>query len=181
MKQKAQMINDCYLESQIKPETQIDVSHDVQQKLSKAANRIISGTFTPQDVTLFDEIRAQLVKDLLPYWAGFSNYIKNNQNETPLSKRQKKLKERLEEFLSLKNMSPDDFKLPVITPLTNSPKRTPNPMLNSSAHFKSQNRLSNIVFSIATGIKYKDERSMQREESHILSEKTLGKFSAMSR
>jgi hypothetical protein len=188
LKQKATMIFENYLDSQIQPLTQIDISNDTQSKLAKAVNRIIVGTNTPHDITLFDEVRVQLVKDLLPYWAGYMSYIKNNQNDPPLSKRQKKLKERLEEFLSLKNTSPDDFKLPVITPRTPqspSKKSRENPLLSSSHNFRNQtNRLSNIVFSIATGIKYKDEKTMQREESHVLSDKSLvgnGQMSALSK
>ncbi len=188
LRQKATMIYENYLDSQIHPLNQLDISNDTHSKLVKAVNRIISGTNTTLDITLFDEVRVQLVKDLLPYWAGYMNYIKSNQNEPPLSKRQKMLKERLEEFLSLKNTSPDDFKLPLIiprSPQSPSKKSRENPLLSSSNNFRNQqNRLSNIVFSIATGIKYKDEKAMQREDTHFLSEKSNvgnGKISALSK
>lgn len=179
LRQKATMINENYLDSQIIPSTQIDVNHDVQQKLIRAAGRIIGGTHSPQDLSLFDETRVMLVKELLPYWAGFRNYCRNNQNESPLSKRQKKLKERLEEFLSLKNTSPDDFKLPVISPRATPKKPSHNSMSSSKLFAQPPNKLSNIVFSIATGIRYKDERTMAREESQVFSERVGGKVSSL--
>jgi len=158
-------------------------------KLTKSIGRLLNGTNTPNDLTALDEARVQLIKELLPYWAGYKSYAKNAENEPPLSKQQKKLKERLEEFLSLKNTSPDDFKLPLLS-ARESPKKLEqrSQVLHGSSSPKkleqrsqvlhgssSQNRferpkLSNIVFSIATGIRYKDERTLQREESQAFSE-----------
>ena len=161
LKQKATMIYENYLDSQINPGTQIDISNEVQQRLIKAVNRVMQNAHAPSDIAMFDEVRTLLLKELLPYWAGYSNYSRNSSNESPLSKQQKKLKERLEEFLSMKNLSPDDFKLPIISPRF-TPKKAS--ITNSSSKFAG-NHLTNIVFSIATGIKFKDERTMLREES----------------
>jgi hypothetical protein len=162
LKQKATMIYENYLDSQIAPGTQIDINHETQQKLIKSVNRVIQGTHTSYDMAIFDDVRNILLKELLPYWAAYNAYSKNASNEPPLSKQQKKLKERLEEFLSMKNLSPDDFKLPDINLIRSANnKKTP---LNSSSRFTGHH-LSNIVFSITTGIKFRDERTMMREES----------------
>ena len=167
------MIHENYLDSAIFPTTQLDCSSEMSTKLTKSIGRLLNGTNTPNDLTALDEARVQLIKELLPYWAGYKSYAKNAENEPPLSKQQKKLKERLEEFLSLKNTSPDDFKLPLLS-ARESPKKLEqrSQVLHGSS---SQNRferpkLSNIVFSIATGIRYKDERTLQREESQAFSE-----------
>lgn len=165
------MIHENYLDSAIHPTVQLDCSNEIAAKLTKAYGRIVNGNHTPSDLTGFDEARVQLVKELLPYWAGYKHYAKNAENEPPLSKQQKKLKERLEEFLSVKNSCPDDFKLPVLSPRESSKNRDRSQILSSSQNrLEKPSRLSNIVFSIATGIRYKDEKTLQREESMAFSE-----------
>jgi hypothetical protein len=157
LKQKAQMVIDLYLDSQLAPSTQIDVSHDIQQKLIRSAQKIVQGTFTANDLQIFDDTRAQLFKDLLPYWAGYKfNCSKLEPGAgLPLTKQEKLLRERLEEFLQMKNPSLSDFKLPSLSPVP--PTATPTGT-RSQFHQSGQKANLNICFSIAAGIKYKDDR-----------------------
>ncbi|CAF0815000.1 unnamed protein product [Brachionus calyciflorus] len=155
LKQKSQVIIDLYLDSQIPPSCQIDVSFETNQKLLKSAAKIVQGNHSAADLAVFDEVRTNLYKDLLPYWAGFKSIHKEGISfgET---KQEKMLKERLDEFLIAKNPSPSDFRLPPISPqpMVLTPNLT-NYRQNTSI---SQNL--NIVFSIATGIKFKDEKAL---------------------
>lgn len=189
LKQKALIVIEVYLDSSVPPSVQIDVNHEFQQKLLKSAFRISQGSYSPHDLAIFDDTRANLFKDLLPYWAGFKFAFKNT-SEVPLTKQEKYLRERLEEFLNMKNPSPSDFKLPVLTPRsaastpTGSIKQQQQQQQHGHPHTsKSHQETLNIVFSIATGIKYKDERNNintaasnllanaeQRRNSHLIAQ-----------
>lgn len=156
LKLKAQIVIDVYLDSQIPPSTQLDINHETQQKIFKSAVKITQGNITSAELSVFEETRNLLLKDLLPYWAGYKSVLTNEETEMPLSKQEKILKERLDEFLRMKNPSPNDFKLPPLspTPFASSPSNLLNKHQSSYA-----NQSINIVFSIATGIKYKDEKT----------------------
>lgn len=162
LKQKAQVIIDLYLDSQIPPTTQLDINHETQQKLLKSATKITQGTFTPAELAVFDEVRAQLFKDLLPYYAGFKSNVK--EDIVVISKQDKVLKERLEELLNMKNPSPNDFKLPPLSPQPFMPSPNSMFLMNNSRHGtialeKPPQSSMNIVFSISTGIKYRDDKN----------------------
>ena len=182
LKLKTQIISEIYLESQLQPSLQIDVNHETHQKLLKSSIRIIQGASVPNDFVVFDEARANFCKELYDYWAGFKDVYKD-QKEIPLTRQERQLRERLDEFLATKNPSPSDFKLPPL-PARPQSRLTP-PNLNAPASLNalppasgsnttvapataSTPKLSqqqqketsiSIIFSISTGIKYKDERS----------------------
>jgi len=59
------------------------------------------------------------------------------------------LKERLDEFLNLRNSSPNDFKLPPLSPRL----KVSSPNTNRKKSSQTDSSL-NIVFSISTGLKY---------------------------
>jgi hypothetical protein len=161
IKQKAQVMLDIYLDSNILPSNQIDVPSETHQKLLKAAVRISQGQFTNSEVHPFEETKVTLVKELLEYWAGYKLTI-NAKSEAPITKQQKLFKQRLDEFLKAKNPSPNTFKLPLLDSRflqQSSPINNNNNRLGSAQQHqqKAHHPASlNIVFSIATGIKFKD-------------------------
>ena len=73
-----------------------------------------------------------------------------NANETPGIKQDKKLRERLEDFLNARNSSPSDFKLPPLSPRL----RVSSPSSHRKKSSQSLESSLNIVFSISTGLKY---------------------------
>jgi hypothetical protein len=145
VKQKGQLILDWYLDSVIPPTIQIDINHDAHQKLIRSIGRILQNAHSTSDFQPFDDVRAQLVKEMLPYWAGFKHSYKPSSTR-PLTKLEKILKERLEDFFNAKNPAPDDFKLPA---------------LNQKRKEVNGNGPIQIAFSLTTGIKYKDEKTNQ--------------------
>ncbi len=169
LKQKSEIVIEMYLDSSIAPAIQIDVNHETQQKLLKSATRIAQGSHTNNDLIVFDETRAQLSKELAPYWAGYKFSNKDKFTHVPMTKLEKQLKERLDEFLHLKNPSPSDFKLPSLS------SRSQSILSNYNGSHKPQTQQQdkphtttlpqqtpgsiNIVFSISAGLKYKDERN----------------------
>lgn len=165
LKQKAQIVIDLFLEAQTNTGGgQLDVTHDLQQKLFRAATKIVQGTHAHNDLQIFDDTRVQFLKDLTPYWAGFKYNLSKNaadgaaaggmDSAYPLTKAEKLIRERLEEFMQMKNPSVSDFKLPSL----NSPLPTGSPTPGPG---KKQNL--NICFSIASGIKYRDSNSFQQQ------------------
>lgn len=157
LKQKAQIMIEIYLESQIPPSIQIDTSQEINQKLLKAAGKIAQGNFSSADIAVFDEVRSSFFKDLLPYWAGFKG-ISKKYLQFGETKQEKILKERLDEFLNVKNPSPSDFKLPPLSP--HPMILTPN--ITNCRQNTGTTQNMNITFSIATGIKYKDEKGLNQ-------------------
>jgi len=175
LKQKGDIVIEMYLDSSIAPAIQIDVNHETQQKLLKSATRIAQGSHTSNDFVVFDETRAQLSKELAPYWAGYKFSNKDKLTNVPMTKLEKQLKERLDEFLHLKNPSPSDFKLPSLS------SRSQSTLSNYNGSHKPQTQQQdkqqattlpqqtpgsiNIVFSISAGLKYKDERNAANTNS----------------
>jgi hypothetical protein len=158
---------DYYLDSQIAPVTQIDINHDMHQKLLKSAIRITQTLHGQNDLLIFDEARAHLFKELLPYWAGYKFSLSNINDDTqlPLTKQERQLRERLDEFLNAKPPSPNDFKLPPLSPRPNS---TPLGYQTNRPSEKSSHTNLNIVFSLATGIKYKDDKhNLQPDKDNL--------------
>ncbi len=169
VKQKAQLMIDYYLDSQIAPVSQIDINHDMHQKLLKSAIRITQTLHGQNDLLIFDEARAHLFKELLPYWAGFKFSLTNTSDETllPLTKQERQLRERLDEFLNAKPPSPNDFKLPPLSPRPNS-----TPLgYQTNRPLQSNHNNINIVFSLATGIKYKDDKHNLQSDKDSLENK----------
>ena len=156
MKQKSQIIVDLYLDSTIPPSTQIDVNHEMQQKLYRSAFRIIQGMNISSEIIVFDEARSLLFKELLPYWSGYKFISNSKSHQIPVMKHEKLLKERLEEFLSTKAPSPINLKLPSISSRQIIPTAQNTKYPIHSLH--AQNTTFNIVFSIATGLKIRDEK-----------------------
>ncbi len=152
---------DYYLDSQIAPVTQIDINHDMHQKLLKAAIRITQTLHGQNDLLIFDEARAHLFKELLPYWAGFKFTLNNTSDENllPQTKQQRLLRDRLEEFLNAKPPSPNDFKLPPLSARPNSTPMGHHANRGIPNNFHNNHQTLNIVFSLATGIKYKDDKN----------------------
>ena len=68
LKQKAQIVIEVYLDSAIPPKSQIDVTHEMSNKLLRAALRITRGDFVSSDLAIFEEAKCILLNDLLPYW-----------------------------------------------------------------------------------------------------------------
>lgn len=136
---------DVYLDSTIPPAIQVDLNHEMHSKLIKSLAKIMQLTHTNSDFAPFDDARAQLFKDLLPYWCGFKLTYKPTV-EKPLTKAEKIIKERLEEFSAVKTPLQTEFKLPPIVA-----KR--KDVVNNATSLQ-------IVFSLATGIKYKDEKTV---------------------
>ena len=83
--------------------------------------------------------------------AGFK-LAEKNANETPtkLSKQEKLLRERLDDFINMRNSSPNDFKLPPLSPRL----RVSTPTTNRKKSSQTIDSSLNIVFSITNGIKY---------------------------
>ena len=130
----------------------------MQQKLLKSAVRLTQGSQTSNDIAVFDEARSQLFKELLPYWAGFKVILKQT-NGVFLTKKEKLLRERLSEFMNTKTPSPN-FKLPRLSPrpLSTSPSVSKALQVQSQQNAQKHQETLNIVFSLSTGIKYKDDR-----------------------
>lgn len=151
-----------YLDSQVAPNIQLDVNHEIHQKLLRSALKISQGTQLNTDFLIFDDTRSHLFKELLPYWAGFKYACSINPDGSlafPLTKQEKLLRERLEEFMQMRKPSANDFKLPsLISPMID--RATPATMEKERARTS-----MNIVFSIATGIKYKDDRESMKQFS----------------
>lgn len=171
MKQKAQMVIEVYLDSAVSPNTQIDVNHDMLNKIMRSALKVTQGSHVPSDLTVFEEAKISLFKELLPYWGiyliaivmifkMFNSFYLNNKagfksspkykNEKPTNKQDKQLRERLDEFLNLRNSSPSDFKLPPLSPRL----RVSTPTTNRKKSSQAVDSSLNIVFSISNGIKY---------------------------
>lgn len=159
MKQKAVIVIECYLDSSIEPHTQIDVNHETQQKLLKAAGRLAQGNQASNDITVFDEARSILFKELLPYWAGYKVVLKQS-TATPMTKQEKILRERLNDFLNTKTPSPN-FKLPRLSPrpVSVSPSVSKALQVQSQQNAQKHQETLNIMFSLSTGIRFKDERN----------------------
>jgi hypothetical protein len=75
LKQKTQCIIDIYLDSPLAPATQLDINHDMTQRLLKVAWRIVQGPYSPSDFSVFDDVRNNFFKELLPYWCGYKFYV----------------------------------------------------------------------------------------------------------
>jgi hypothetical protein len=148
------------LDSSIEPHTQIDVNHETQQKLLKAAVRIAQGNQSSNDIVVFDEARSILFKELLPYWSGFKVVLKQSNNAIPMTKQEKILRERLSDFLNTKTPSPN-FKLPRLSPrpLSVSPSVSKALQVQSQQNAQKHQETLNIMFSLSTGIRFKDERN----------------------
>lgn len=162
-----------YLDSQVAPPLQLDVNHETHQKLLRSANKISQGTHQTLDFNIFDDTRNHFFKELLPYWAGFKYACSVNPDGTtrfPLTKLERMLRERLEEFMQMRKPSASDFKLPSLLGTSTNSRRTNTP--GGTEKTVSHRTNTNIVFSIATGIRYKDDR-----ESNI-GKKSGGMFSA---
>ena len=129
------------------PSIQVDINNETYQKLIKTLAKVMQGTQTSSDMSAFDDAKALLIKDLLPYWSGFKHIYKPSADK-PLTKSDKMLKERLDEFLIISDVPQIDFKLPPISAKFRDPNHTAS---NATLH---------ISFSLATGIKYKDEKAL---------------------
>ncbi len=147
MKLKCQCILDLYLDSQLTPSIQVDINNETYQKLIKTLAKVMQGTQNSADMSAFDDAKALLIKDLLPYWSGFKHSYKPS-SDKPLTKTDKMLKERLDEFMSISDTPFVDFKLPPISAKYRDPVHTAS---NATLH---------ISFSLATGIKFKDEKAL---------------------
>lgn len=143
LKQKTQIILEVYLDSAIPPAVQIDIQHEAHQKLIKALAKMMQNTHASSDFLAFEEVKSALFKDLLPYWSGYKQACKRSEIST-LTKVEKSLKERFEEFFSVRSFTPNDFKLPPLSAKHKNANQT--------------NSHSQIVFSLTNGIKYKDEK-----------------------
>jgi len=159
------MCIDLYLDSQVAPALQLDVNHETHQKLFRSATKISLGTHQPTDTAIFDDTRAQLFKELLPYWAGFKFACSVNPADGsitfPLTKQERMLRERLEEFMQMRKPSASDFKLPSLVGTANQLRRANTPGGGGGGSDRTaapQKTSLNIVFSIASGIRYKDDR-----------------------
>ena len=82
LKQKAKIMIEVYLDSEILPKSQIDVNIDFSRKLLRNAFRITRGVYAKSDLALFEEAKNIILKELLiPYWGKnliFNIYIKQN-------------------------------------------------------------------------------------------------------
>jgi hypothetical protein len=164
IKQKAQTIIDVYLDSNLPPSTQIDVNHDTHQRLLKSASRVVQSSNLGQaDLAIFEDVKNQLFRELLPYWSGFKFNCKQS-NGIPLTKQEKLLKERLDEFLNMRNPSPNDFKLPLVD---RHLRRNSSFDSQSTNHANMHKSSMNILFSIATGIKFKEDRATGLNNNHF--------------
>ncbi len=75
VRQKAQVVIEVYLDSVIPPTSQIDVNHDMLNKLMKAAFKITQGAYAVSDLAIFEEAKIILFKELLPYWGKIRKFI----------------------------------------------------------------------------------------------------------
>ena len=147
MKLKCQVMLDLYLDSQLPPAIQIDINHDIHQKLIKSLAKVMQNSHNSSDMVAFDDAKAALFKDLLPYWSGFKHSYKPS-GEKPLTKSDKIIKERLDEFMVIQDNPQVDFKLPPISAKYKDPHNTAS---NVNLH---------ITFSLTTGIKFKDDKAL---------------------
>jgi hypothetical protein len=141
----------------------------MHQKLHKCTQRILQGYSTSSDLVIFDEAKAHFFKELAPYWTGFKFRIKEANGKLRfMTKQEKLLRDRLEEFIAMKNQSPNDFRLPELSARSKSAtptKASSNQVIPTIKHDKDTSL--NIVFSIASGIYFKDERGNNAgERSH---------------
>ncbi|KAK6183535.1 hypothetical protein SNE40_011001 [Patella caerulea] len=113
LKRKVQSIIDCFLESVYTPSLQVDVQTDVQQKIMKSSQRYMNGK--ELNPSIFDEAQMMVLKELLPYWAGFKKNYKppDNPDKKPVTKIQKMLRKRLENIENYQIPSAN-LKLPAI-------------------------------------------------------------------
>jgi hypothetical protein len=173
---------EVYLDSSIPPSIQIDISHELHQKLYKAASKISQGSHSLHEMGVFEEAKSHFFKELVPYWAGYKFKAKEaaKNGTVPMTKEEKILRARLEEFLIWKNPSPNMFKLPLlsprsksVTPILSNQKQNQHQQILAQQTLITQTNQThnhhhphhhqtnmNIVFSIATGIKFKDDRSL---------------------
>jgi hypothetical protein len=75
LKQKAKVVIGMYLDSVIPPKSQINVNHDMSNKLLKAAHNITQGSYSKFDLAVFEEAKCLLLKELLPFWGIIYNLI----------------------------------------------------------------------------------------------------------
>jgi len=148
VKRKCQAIVDCFLESAIQPSCQIDISSDMCNRIVKNAVKVMQGREVIQN--LFDEAQFIVFKELLPYWAGFMKGYKPPEDpaKKTLSKRQKALHKRYEEFQSAPTPKEDRVVLPVIR----------NPANMHSL------KISSLTYSITEGLKVKTEEEGETGE-----------------
>ena len=137
----------------------------MHQKLYKTSQKILLGNYNLSDLGVFDESKAHFLKELVPYWAGYKVRVKEMGSLGSMTKQDKMLRERLEEFITMKNQSPNDFRLPPLSPRSKSATPTKPHASQSLApptrqHEKDNNTSMNIVFSIATGIRLKDDKQL---------------------
>ncbi|XP_067943114.1 regulator of G-protein signaling 22-like [Watersipora subatra] len=140
VKKKCQAIVDCFLESSIQPSCQIDISAEMCSRMVKNAVKVMQGKETMAN--LFDEAQFIVFKEILPYWAGFMKTYKPPEDPTKktLSKRQKVVQKRYEEFVNATPPTEDRLSLPVIK--------------HAAVH---TTKISSLTYSITDGLKVKDE------------------------
>ena len=77
LKKKAQIVIEVYLDSAIPPKSQIDVTHEMSNKLLRAALRITRGDFVSSDLAIFEEAKCLLLNELLiQYWGKYCIFFK---------------------------------------------------------------------------------------------------------
>lgn len=146
LKQKCKLIEDYYLDSVIPPALQLDINNESHQKLLKSLARILQFIHNSSDFVIFEDVRANLFKDILPYWSGFKQTYKDT-GERALTKTEKLLRQRLDEFNLVRTPQASEFKLPPLSAKQKAMQANPD---NKSS--------LQIVFSLSTGIRYKDEK-----------------------
>lgn len=169
LKQKARTLIDVYLDSSVPPAVQIDIPNDLHQKLYKSSQKILQGTYHQNDLNIFDDSKSHFFKELAPYWTGYKFRIKEAGGALSfMTKQDRMLRERLDEFITMKSTSPNDFRLPQLSARSKSATPTLKPADKPEAkkqhiahhHPPAEPVSLNIVFSLATGIKIKDDKAV---------------------
>ncbi|XP_035678626.1 uncharacterized protein LOC118417227 [Branchiostoma floridae] len=115
VKQKLQVIMQCFIESQAEPQLQIDIPLDQVSKMQyKVYNYVHNKGKDAHSPDLFDESQKTVFTELLPYWAGFNKQYeppKSAGKGKPVTHIHKLLQRRLEKFKSAK-LPPLDMTVP---------------------------------------------------------------------
>ncbi|XP_028403051.1 uncharacterized protein LOC114525812 isoform X2 [Dendronephthya gigantea] len=103
---KVDAIVDCFLDSATPPSVQIDISSDLAGRTVHKAQSLHARnklSREQKDCAIFDDAQAIVLKELLPFWAGFCRQYdaQSAEQETeklPLTRRQMTVKRRYSEF-----------------------------------------------------------------------------------
>eukprot|EP00794_Sanderia_malayensis_P017584 gene17584-19337_t len=173
LNRKVEVIIDVYLDSATPPWLQIDLSSELAARVMQRAQQYYSATKRvpreQKDPFIFDDAQSYLLKEIVPYWAGYCKLRRANEKlpEFPLTKKEREKRKRYTQF---RKAASTNEKVP------NRPK---TPGAGESKH--------ELTYSIGKGFKWKDAAvdleslSSQSSDSRMSGSRKSSAFSVTSR